>query len=277
MKDIIDYYEILRVSYFATSEEIKEAYRRKVKDVHPDKVQGNDEDFKIVKEAYDVLSNEEKRRHFNDILFNATNFNVISKVSYKKEEPQENYSPQSNTSQTKSKTNKWKIFAMVSIGFCIVLISLGVWGFDYYESQIVEVGKENNTLIQRLSEAENDNSVLDSRLEDVTKENLKLTEENIELNTELSGVLDEQELKNSLDSNKSADEITSRYVEEYDDAFTQGSSKEHVKEIMGTPTQLMQRPLGGESWWYGETAWVNFDSNGRVEGWYDTGGVLKVK
>lgn len=277
MKDIIDYYEVLGVSYYATVEEIKEAYRRKVKEVHPDKDQGNAEEFKIVKEAYDVLSNEEKRRLFNDILFKATNFNVLSKVSYKHQETKRNHSSQPNLPETKIKANKWKVFAMVLLVFSIVLTSIGVWGFDYYESQIAEVEKEKNILTQRLSEAENDNSVLDGRLEDVTKENMKLIEENVELSNELSGVLIEKELNTNVASNTSAEEVTSSNVEEYDNAFTQGSSKEHVKEIMGTPTQLLKRPLGGESWWYGNTAWVNFDSNGRVEGWYDTGGVLKVR
>jgi hypothetical protein len=49
-------------------------------------------------------------------------------------------------------------------------------------------------------------------------------------------------------------------------AFTQRSSKEHVKKIMGTPTSLSKMPLGGETWWYGGSAYVTINSEGVVEG-----------
>ena len=61
-------------------------------------------------------------------------------------------------------------------------------------------------------------------------------------------------------------------------AFTQGSSKDHVNKIMGTPSRLNKMPLGGETWWYGGTAYVNFNEEGLVEGWTDIrGDTLKVK
>ncbi|CAM3888879.1 hypothetical protein GCM10009865_22210 [Aeromicrobium ponti] len=278
MKNIIDYYEVLGVSYYATSEEIKNAYRRKVKEVHPDKDRGNAEEFKFVKEAYDVLSNEEKRRLFNDILFKATNFNVLSKVSYTQEEPKEKHPPQPNIRQTNSNAKKWKILAIVLLVFSIGIISIGVWGLYYYERQIAEVDGEKNTIIQRLTEAENDNSVLDKRLEDVTKENMRLNEENVELSNELSGVLIEKEINSNLASNTNTEEVLSTNVEEIEGVFTQGSTKEHVKKIMGTPSSLNKMPLGGETWWYGGAAYINFDANGLVEGWTDiSGDVLKVQ
>jgi hypothetical protein len=47
---------------------------------------------------------------------------------------------------------------------------------------------------------------------------------------------------------------------------------------MGTPSSLNKMPLGGETWWYGGTAYINFDANGLVEGWTDINGdVLKVQ
>lgn len=63
-----DYYKILEVSPKATPEEIKKSYRRLAMTYHPDRNPGNkeaEEKFKEINEAYDVLSNEEKRRKFD--------------------------------------------------------------------------------------------------------------------------------------------------------------------------------------------------------------------
>ena len=60
----MDYYEILGVSRTATKEEIKKAYRRLAMKYHPDRNPGDkeaEEKFKLINEAYQVLSDDEKR------------------------------------------------------------------------------------------------------------------------------------------------------------------------------------------------------------------------
>lgn len=62
-----DYYEILGISKDAKKEEIKKAYRKLVKKYHPDvnNEQGTDEKFKEVQEAYEILSDESKRKAYD--------------------------------------------------------------------------------------------------------------------------------------------------------------------------------------------------------------------
>ncbi len=68
MSEKRDYYEILEVTKTADKTEIKSAYRRLAIQYHPDKNPDNPEaedKFKEASEAYDVLSNEEKRARYD--------------------------------------------------------------------------------------------------------------------------------------------------------------------------------------------------------------------
>ena len=64
-----DFYSTLGVSKTGTAAEIKKAYRKLARDLHPDKNPGNkkaEERFKEVSEAYDVLSDDAKRKEYDE-------------------------------------------------------------------------------------------------------------------------------------------------------------------------------------------------------------------
>lgn len=60
-----DYYEILGVARGASDDEIKKAYRHLAQQHHPDKEGGNAEKFKEINEAYQVLSDKQKRAQYD--------------------------------------------------------------------------------------------------------------------------------------------------------------------------------------------------------------------
>ena len=64
----MDYYEILQISRDASGAEIKKAYRKLAIQYHPDKNPGDkeaEETFKYINEAYEILSNDEKRQIYD--------------------------------------------------------------------------------------------------------------------------------------------------------------------------------------------------------------------
>lgn len=68
MSEKRDYYEVLGVNRNATAEEIKKSYRKLALKYHPDKNEGDpaaEEKFKEAAEAYEVLSNQEKRSRYD--------------------------------------------------------------------------------------------------------------------------------------------------------------------------------------------------------------------
>ena len=61
-----DFYKVLGVAKDASAADIKKAYRKLARDLHPDKNAGGEERFKEVSEAYDVLSDETKRKEYDE-------------------------------------------------------------------------------------------------------------------------------------------------------------------------------------------------------------------
>lgn len=75
--DFKDYYTTLGVSKTATADDIKKAYRKLAQQYHPDKNPGDkkaEDKFKEINEAYEVLSNPEKRKKFDRLGSNWNSF-----------------------------------------------------------------------------------------------------------------------------------------------------------------------------------------------------------
>jgi DnaJ-class molecular chaperone len=252
MENLINYYQILGLSYYATIEEIKEAYRNKVKEVHPDKKYGDSDLFKLVKEAYDVLQNDEKRKRYDDILFKSININVVSKIVNNQ---QQGTSFKSTPApKSKERNNNWKNIAVMSLVLNICILCFGIWSFQYF-------GNKNES-------SNNDNQILDQRLTDVINENTDLKNKNQELKDKVAGLTaDNEELRKqnvTIAANSDSVENNNGY-------FTIGSTKEQVRAVMGTPSSV------SDHFWMYDFSMVNFDSQGSVSGYSNTSKNLKVK
>ena len=78
-----DYYDVLGIPKKASDQDIKKAYRKLAKKYHPDTNQGDqraEQIFKEVTEAYNVLSDEEKRRLYDQFGHAACEYGKQSKV-----------------------------------------------------------------------------------------------------------------------------------------------------------------------------------------------------
>ena len=79
-----DYYEVLQVQKAASPDEIKKAYRQQALKYHPDRNRGDkesEEKFKEAAEAYEVLSDPQRRARANARLSAPVSYSLCSVAS----------------------------------------------------------------------------------------------------------------------------------------------------------------------------------------------------
>jgi DnaJ-class molecular chaperone len=103
MQNFRNYFAILGVDQGASSEEVKQAYRQMARKYHPDLNPGNkqaEETFKLLGEAYEVLSEPAKRAHMrNTVAFG------IKRASVPADPREPGHSPSANLILGNSETS----------------------------------------------------------------------------------------------------------------------------------------------------------------------------
>lgn len=98
-------YEILGVKYSASLEEVKQAFREKVKTLHPDEngnnTEARNEELLAVLEAYEILKDAEKRNTYNKTLTSEE----LDRISLDKNKRQENKTILNNSTEVVLKEN----------------------------------------------------------------------------------------------------------------------------------------------------------------------------
>lgn len=104
----MNYYEILKVSKNASNKQIRDSYKKLIKQYHPDIYKGNKEFAeKITKDlndAYDTLSNAEKRAEYDLSL--SSDYNINNNSNTTNYTQSSNYNYYRKTYQSPSATNK---------------------------------------------------------------------------------------------------------------------------------------------------------------------------
>ena len=81
------YFTILGISPTATADEIRSAYRRLVKEFHPDYYAGDSETFRDIQEAYYVLGNVRRRREYERKISKVSLMRPLGRTRYPEPEP----------------------------------------------------------------------------------------------------------------------------------------------------------------------------------------------
>lgn len=160
MKFDINYYELLEVRETASSEVISMAYKALARKYHPDLYKGDNnfatEMMKKINEAYDVLSNPEKRKQYDDYLSYLKNFTNTNKKeqneNYYYEKKESQYSHENNrrnqestnkdnstTSEESNKQKKNKGWRLFYVAFTLIIIA-----FYFYPNLFNYIGKNNS-------------------------------------------------------------------------------------------------------------------------------------
>ncbi|MBX2843470.1 MAG: DnaJ domain-containing protein [Flammeovirgaceae bacterium] len=130
---MIDYYKTLEVSNSASASEIRSAYKKLAMVYHPDKNPGNvkaEEKFKLINEAYQTLSDVDRKGHYDLQLA----FGFDENINYHPPKYR-NYSPPEKVAKAPRKLNN--LYVYIILGFAIFIFG-GFHFFNFMEKTAAE-------------------------------------------------------------------------------------------------------------------------------------------
>ena len=129
------YYDILEVDKTASTKEIKTSFRKLVKKYHPDvsKEENAEEQFKLIQEAHDILSDEKKRSEYDNVghekykQYTNSNANYDSYKEYSEYSTSNNFSPINLKEWFNKRSILEKILLIIfSIFIIFIIIIIGI-------------------------------------------------------------------------------------------------------------------------------------------------------
>ncbi len=132
-----DYYSVLGIPPSSSQDEIKAAYRKLVRQFHPDKNFGNEKQFKLIQEAYEVLSDNRKRDHFDAQLAYETYTNdpdELAKFLRDQKNKPKRYRPPADDEEEEEPARRFVFNSTSALIAGIVLIIAGVNVFIFKNS-----------------------------------------------------------------------------------------------------------------------------------------------
>ncbi|WP_431135078.1 J domain-containing protein [Psychroserpens mesophilus] len=137
--ELINYYTILKVDKSADLDTIKKAFREEITLYHPDKnkSEGAKAHFNLLVEAFDILSNPEKRKAYDSMLKTSLTSKPVS-VEQKKQEEYTEWKK-----EAKKKSDTFRLTDLSDLLLLDLFLDLGVSGLF----------SETNTLIDGLEDS----------------------------------------------------------------------------------------------------------------------------
>ncbi len=157
-----NYYAVLGLTSEASQEEIKAAYRKLVRQHHPDRNRGNEERFKLIQEAYETLCDEKKRDNFDAQLAYETYISdPIELAKFLKDQKNK---PKRYKAPVAEEEEPQKKMAFNSTSAIIGLIILAVAAANVF---IIRLGSQSGTFTEKeIDYSKYDLGITDQRLAD---------------------------------------------------------------------------------------------------------------
>lgn len=245
---MINYYKILGIVDFSTSQEIKIAYRKLSKKFHPDLNEGDkffEEKFKELQNAYEVLSNIDTKRIYDENLRKTypVDFNPVNEKATYQETKKEEQSTREEADNVSSDSKQAKSFFRRNV-FKIATVLILVLGLVYL---IISFTKSTKIPVSTTSINSNEVNERDSG--------------NIFIRYNPSKLNSKSDTTNSS---------TKKQI-----VFKVGSSKPEVFEAQGAPTRIDLFSSSKSETWYYELSSITF-INSKVVDFSNRSGNLKI-